>query len=52
MPMPTFSTDEVTNFLVTEALVHRGMKEQADDAKKKEQKDWKDEWKKNPPKGV
>lgn len=52
MPLPTFSQDDVVNFMVTEALVLRANEQRQDAELKRKQEDWKEEWKKNPPKGV
>lgn len=40
MPLPTFSEDDVTNFLVTEALVTRGAHERTEENKNREKQDW------------
>lgn len=40
MPLPTFSEDDVTNFMVTEALVTRGSHERAEANKNREKQDW------------
>jgi hypothetical protein len=38
--MPRFTDDDVTNFLITEALVTRGATEQKSANKDRERKDW------------
>lgn len=40
MPLPTFSEDEVTNFLVTEALVTRAAHERSEAEKNREKQNW------------
>lgn len=40
MPLPTFSEDDVTNFMVTEALVTRAAHERAKANKDREKRDW------------
>lgn len=40
MPLPTFSEDPVTNFMVTEALVTRAARERQDAQKNQERKSW------------
>jgi len=40
MPLPTFSEDDVTNFLVTEALVTRAAVEKQEVTKDRERQDW------------
>lgn len=40
MPLPTFSDDDVTNFLVTEALVSRAAHERAAATKDRERQTW------------
>lgn len=40
MPLPTFSEDDVTNFMVTEALVTRAAHERAKANKDRERQDW------------
>jgi hypothetical protein len=40
MPLPTFSPDDVTNFLVTEALVTRASRERAEADKNREKQTW------------
>jgi hypothetical protein len=40
MPLPTFSADPVTNFMVTEALVTRAAHERAGAEKDRERQDW------------
>lgn len=40
MPLPTFSEDEVTNFLVTEALVTRATLETQEANKNRERQNW------------
>lgn len=40
MPLPEFSEDDVTNFLVTEALVTRGAHERAKAQKDRERQTW------------
>lgn len=40
MPLPTFSDDDVTNFLVTEALVTRAAHERMKASKDRERQDW------------
>lgn len=40
MPLPTFSDDDVTNFMVTEALVARAAHERTEAGKDRERQDW------------
>lgn len=40
MPLPRFSEDDVTNFLVAEALVTRATLETQNAAKDRERQDW------------
>lgn len=40
MPLPQFSEDDVTNFMVTEALVTRGGYERAEANKNRERQEW------------
>lgn len=47
-PLPTFSDDEVVNYLVTEAAVARFNAEMAEKRKEQEKKNWRKEHKKLP----
>lgn len=40
MPLPQFSEDDVTNFLVTEALVTKAAAERTEANKNRERQDW------------
>lgn len=40
MPLPQFSDDDVTNFLVTEALVARSAHERLEAGKNREKQEW------------
>lgn len=40
MPLPQFSEDDVTNFMVTEALVTRAAHERAQANKDRKRQDW------------
>lgn len=40
MPLPTFSADDVTNFMVTEALVARAAHERVKAEKDRERQQW------------
>lgn len=40
MPLPTFSEDDVTNFLITEALVTRAARERTEAQKNREKQNW------------
>lgn len=40
MPLPQFSDDDVTNFMVTEALVARSAHERLEANKNRERQDW------------
>jgi hypothetical protein len=40
MPLPTFSEDDVTNFMVTEALVTRAAHERKDAQESREKQNW------------
>jgi hypothetical protein len=53
-PFPTFSDDDVLDFLVKEAIVFRGLAEEAERAKEREKEDWKGqhknpEWRRRAP---
>lgn len=40
MPLPTFSEDPVTNFMVVEALVTRAARERQEGQKNREKQEW------------
>lgn len=40
MPLPKFSDDDVTNFMVTESLVARATHERAAEGEDRERQDW------------
>lgn len=41
VPLPEFSRDEVTNFMVTEFVMLKGLQHEADMAKKQRREEWK-----------
>jgi hypothetical protein len=40
-PMPQFSNDDVLQFMVTEAVLLRGLQARKEESKKRQKEDWK-----------
>lgn len=41
VPLPTFSEDDVVNYVVTEAVILRGLQDEKERAERQEREEWK-----------